>query len=258
MITTPGRQAGYVTTESQGNTMVGNSSLEAADLRHESKTAQAAPAREIPPASKSFEQKIIALCHRIESVIDAPEGRIVCVAGMQTTTQGFTYTYELARQASQQLGKRVLVISTFGSGFSDQVIRSGVVRGWAKALESGEVPVQSIVELRTPAISVSQLNGNTEDVARIAASPALKEVFEKLRKAYDLVLIDTPSMSESMDAELLAPAADGIVLIVDAGAARWQVMRRKVEELMSRQVNVAGVVLNKRRHYIPNFIYNKL
>ena len=102
------------------------------------------------------------------------------------------------------------------------------------------------------------MNGNTEDVARIAASPALTEIFEKLRRTYDLVFIDTPSMAESMDAELLAPVADGIVLIVDAGASRWQVMRRKVEELLSRQVNVAGVVLNKRRHYIPSFIYNKL
>ena len=258
MITKPDRLPGYDTTESQESTMAGNSPLEAAEPRHETKTAQASPARDFPPASRNFEQKIIALCHRIESVIDTQEGRIVCVAGMQSTTQGFTYTYELARQAAQQLGKRVLVISTRGSGFSEQVLRGGVIRGWARALESGEVPFQSIVELRTPAIAVSQLNGNTEDVARIAASPALKEIFEKLRRTYDLVLIDTPSMAESMDAELLAPVADGIVLIVDAGASRWQVMRRKVEELVSRQVNVAGVVLNKRRHYIPNFIYNKL
>ncbi len=56
----------------------------------------------------------------------------------------------------------------------------------------------------------------------------------------------------------IASVTDGIILIVDAGASRWQVVRHVVEGLTARQATVLGVVLNKRRHYIPSFIYRKL
>jgi Mrp family chromosome partitioning ATPase len=79
-----------------------------------------------------------------------------------------------------------------------------------------------------------------------------------MRDRFDLILFDTPSLSEAVDAVVLAPFVDGTVVIVDAGATRWQVVRHAVDEIHAQQGRVLGVVLNKRRHYIPEYVYRRL
>ena len=81
--------------------------------------------------SKSFEEKLLALHRRIESSLDVEGGKIVSIVGMQSVKQGFTYTYELARLAAEQLKLRVLVLCTYGSGTSQYVLQNAsAARTW--------------------------------------------------------------------------------------------------------------------------------
>ena len=84
------------------------------------------------------------------------------------------------------------------------------------------------------------------------------EVFAALRDRYDCVLLDCGGLDSSVDLLRLAPAADGIVLVVEAGRAGKEQINRAAQMITEAQGTLLGFVLNKRRYPIPNWLYRLL
>jgi succinoglycan biosynthesis transport protein ExoP len=55
-------------------------------------------------------------------------------------------------------------------------------------------------------------------VAKALYSPKLRTFFEKLREAYDMILVDAPPFLHLADARIIAPLTDGAVLVLRSGA----------------------------------------
>lgn len=89
-------------------------------------------------------------------------------------------------------------------------------------------------------------------------SPRLALLLEKIKTEFDLILVDSPAASSGGEGQMLASWVDGIVLVVEAGKTRWQVVDRVKRDIEARNGKILGVVLNKRRYPIPNFIYNRI
>ena len=51
---------------------------------------------------------------------------------------------------------------------------------------------------------------------------------------------------------------DGVILVVEAERTRWPVAASVKESIERGGGRLLGVVFNKRRHYIPAFIYRRL
>jgi protein-tyrosine kinase len=79
-----------------------------------------------------------------------------------------------------------------------------------------------------------------------------------LRKAFDYVVVDMPSLAELPWGAALARHADGVVLVVEAERTRWPVALRAREELEGAGGKVLGVFLNRRRYYVPEVVYRYL
>lgn len=75
---------------------------------------------------------------------------------------------------------------------------------------------------------------------------------------FELVILDLPPVSQSIVGPALAKALDGVVLVVEAERTRSQAVRATQKTISMYGGNVLGVVLNKRRFHIPNFIYRRL
>jgi len=84
------------------------------------------------------------------------------------------------------------------------------------------------------------------------------EVFAALRNRYDCVLLDCGGLDSSVDLLRLAPAADGVVLVVEAGRAGKEQINRAAQVIAEAQGTLLGFVLNKRRYPIPNWLYRLL
>ena len=85
----------------------------------------------------------------------------------------------------------------------------------------------------------------------------IKDFLEKLKAQFDLIIIDAGSITRS-GANSMAHLADGIVLVVDTSSTRKQVLQNALYELNVEKEKIAGVVLNKKQQYIPDFIYKRL
>jgi protein-tyrosine kinase len=49
-----------------------------------------------------------------------------------------------------------------------------------------------------------------------------------------------------------------VVLVVEAEKTKWPVIQDVKEKLISHGGNILGIVFNKRRYYIPRWLYNRI
>lgn len=78
------------------------------------------------------------------------------------------------------------------------------------------------------------------------------------RADYPLILLDSPAVQRSAAGVLIAPLADMTLIVVEAESARVPVVQNLVRRIEGGGGAVFGVVLNKRRFFIPRFVYSKI
>lgn len=84
---------------------------------------------------------------------------------------------------------------------------------------------------------------------------ALDPYLEKLREEMDWVLFDAPSVNHLDEGLALSGKVDGVVMVVQAEKTRWQVAQNAKQRLEDSGGRILGVVLNKRKFYIPKWLY---
>jgi Mrp family chromosome partitioning ATPase len=91
-----------------------------------------------------------------------------------------------------------------------------------------------------------------------ADSDSVRSIVTTASAGFELVILDLPPVSESAVGPSFAKAVDGVLLVVEAERTRAQAVRATQKTLAMYGANVLGVVLNKRRFHIPDFIYRHL
>jgi len=84
------------------------------------------------------------------------------------------------------------------------------------------------------------------------------DLIEAVKKKFDYIIFDAPPVNSSTEAKVLASKVDGVILVIESGKTRHQVALRTKKELEEAGGMLLGVVLNKRKYYIPNWIYKRL
>ncbi len=79
--------------------------------------------------------------------------------------------------------------------------------------------------------------------AEIAGSAAMRAFIGRLAGEYDLVLIDTPPLSQATDAAVMGTSADGVILVTRLDRTSREAMRRAAEELRAVGAPVLGTVV---------------
>jgi Mrp family chromosome partitioning ATPase len=98
----------------------------------------------------------------------------------------------------------------------------------------------SIVEIPQLWLHVAAVNPRIEKTQLLDA-PAFAIAMERLRLAYDHILIDAPPVLGSADVNLMADAADAVVLAVRAKRSTTRDLRRSIDQVGASKV--VGTVL---------------
>ncbi|MBX9635804.1 MAG: CpsD/CapB family tyrosine-protein kinase [Magnetospirillum sp.] len=86
----------------------------------------------------------------------------------------------------------------------------------------------------------------------------LRQCYSRLKETFRLIIIDCPPIMTSPDTTALSGYSDGVVLVIEAEKTRVPVVVRCREEIENADGVVRGIVMNKRRQYIPSVIYKLL
>jgi Mrp family chromosome partitioning ATPase len=210
------------------------------------------------PAPKAVEEKLLALYRRIEMALEGRQGKVIEFAAAQAGDDSSRIVISFAKLVVSRLGKKVLILSTGGPRGAGSSAITQSARGW-EAVIRRECGVDDVLApVGGTGLVAGQIASSDAGLPGMIGSPEFREILNALRSRFDLVLLDAPSIATAPTAELLAGSVDGVVLVVEAGRTRWQVVRNAIEQIEAQKGVVLGVVLNKVRHYIPDFIYRKL
>jgi len=112
--------------------------------------------------------------------------------------------------------------------------------------------VVRIEKLNLSAIVAGNSGRQSLDLEQVA------NLLARLRPQFDFIIIDAPPVNRYADASILAPRVDGVILVVEADrtpVAEAESAKRQLDKVDAR---ILGVVLNRRRSYIPAFIESLL
>ena len=96
----------------------------------------------------------------------------------------------------------------------------------------------------------SKLNGNSIDL--------LGELLKVVGEYFDVVLIDSPPVLDGPEVLIAGPEVDGVVLVVEAGRTRVEMLEHMRSIFIREGLNILGSVLTKQEHAIPNWFYRIL
>jgi len=83
-------------------------------------------------------------------------------------------------------------------------------------------------------------------------------ILENLKARFEFVLVDVPPILQSAEGLPICRLCDGMVLVVQANRTRWQVVAEARRRLQRAEVNIMGCVLNRRKFFIPDWLYRRL
>jgi len=98
-----------------------------------------------------------------------------------------------------------------------------------------------------PANSLPQVSPKSDN--------GLGTIMKEIGSRYAYVIWDVPPVDLVAQSRAICQNAQGVILVVHAGKTRWHSARHTISTLEQAGARMLGVVLNKKKNYIPQWIY---
>ncbi len=121
--------------------------------------------------------------------------------------------------------------------------------------EEPRKPPLTFHRLGDTALIVTRPTPGLTDTPRLVNQP---DFWADLRRSVMLTVVDAPPAAYSFDGIVICGAMDAVILVLAAETSRVPVIVELHEKLMAQGAPVVGAILNKRRFYIPKWVYSFL
>ncbi len=109
----------------------------------------------------------------------------------------------------------------------------------------GQVEQDAVIrETSVPGLSVLSSGQLPPNPSELLGGQRMQKVLASLSEAFDLILLDTPPLLAASDGAILATLADGVVIVVKAGATEQEAAQQAMQQLTAVGARVVGAVLN--------------
>ena len=205
------------------------------------------------------EETLIGLYQNIVTMLPHAKSRIIQFMGAGETDGTADLIWEFAWISAMKLHKSVALLDTNSKKGGQSEILNFRPKEKAEGTMADDVSRNETIHhiLQAP-FSIPWDPLAPGATSHIFESSQIDAFLEKLRQEFDLILINSPSAITDTNSLGLSGKVDGVILVVEAEKTRWQVVQKVKRKTLSRGANILGVVLNKRRYPIPDFVYNRL
>ena len=100
--------------------------------------------------------------------------------------------------------------------------------------------------------------GKTSGPEAVLESPRFTTFLKAEKERFDYVILDAPPALAFPDSRIIGAGVDGVVLVLKSGGTRKQVGVRAKKALEVAGAKIIGMVLNRRKFYIPDWVYDRL
>jgi polysaccharide biosynthesis transport protein len=157
-----------------------------------------------------------------------------------------------------QAGKKVVVVDAdMRKPRQHKIFNIKNTNGLTNYLTSA-VKVESVIkETSIPGLFLVNSGPLPPIPSEILGSEKIAGFLEHLRKTFDYILIDTPPILAVTDALVLAPLADGLILVVWEGKTPRAALKKAKERLDLMQIKSLGVIINRTDQRNQDYYYSK-
>ena len=203
-----------------------------------------------------MEQEMIDLYQTITAALPENNNRTVLFVGSRSNEGTSTIARQLARVASLRMEKSVLLIDLDRSRPDLHVYSTLKAK---PDIQDGEDQTGlSLTRVEESSLYVMPLFWRTMVTPKTIDYAKRGDFWESLKDQFDLIIVDSPPASMFPDGPAIVSRLDGVILVVEAEKTRWHVALSVKEKILKSGGNILGIVFNKRRLYIPEFIYRYL
>jgi len=89
-------------------------------------------------------------------------------------------------------------------------------------------------------------------------SPRFSSVLEEMKEHFDCIIFDGPPFLGVSECAYIAPMFQGILMVVACAHTRWQLVSVVSSKIESVNGRLMGVIMNRRKYYIPESLYKIL
>jgi capsular exopolysaccharide synthesis family protein len=118
-----------------------------------------------------------------------------------------------------------------------------------------DVPVESaIYQTNFPNLFLLPVGRSHSSPSYLFDGDPISRLLSDLRERFDFIIIDGAPLDGYSESFFLASKVDGVVLVVEAERTQKRTIRKIKKELEWGPINLLGVVLNKKKNYIPRLL----
>jgi len=239
-------------------------------LEHAAQDKERRKSSVVPPVSnfkderidgpdEDVEDEMISLYQSIVASLPLIPKRIVMFIGSKSNEGTSTMAKRFARVCSARLGKKVLLMDLDRSRPDLNVFLNVKPEyGLEEAVAGGHSVERALCQIEETSLYVMPLFQQSMTTPKTIDFAKHTDMWGLLREQFDLIVVDSPPATLFPDGPAMVSLVDGVIIVVEAEKTRWQVAQSVKNKIEKHGGNILGVLFNKRRFYIPDFIYSRL
>lgn len=213
-----------------------------------------------PQEDVNLEDEMVALYQTIDSLLPAVDHKVIQFMGSRQGEGTSTIVREFARAVALKLDKLVLLLDLYRHSPNLRLFFEAEPEHYdLNDIIEKNIPIdKALVQIQDSKLYVSPLFQQTTLTPHMLDAPQTNGLWKSLRDRFDFILIDSPPATLSADGFSMVRRADGVVLVVEAEKTKWPVAAAMRDRVTQHGGNVLGVVFNRRKYYIPEWLYRRI
>jgi protein-tyrosine kinase len=206
----------------------------------------------------SLSAEMTWLHHQVEALLSRSSNKMIQFMGTRRGEGVSTLVREFAKVAVERHGKSVLVLD---AAYQDPGRRINInvtcEYGWLDLLKEGELVDKAFFRVGDSNLYFAPISVQASMVPPTKDLSASIQFWDKLKEKFDLILIDSSSDVNTSESVAISRNVDGVILVVEAEKTRRKTLKNIKTRIDANGGTIIGVIFNKRKYYIPEYIYKK-
>ena len=180
----------------------------------------------------------------------SPAVKSILFLGTSRGDGASTAAFNFAQSLAQDTDTRVLLISADLRGPASNHGR--IDAGLSSLAESGaHAPAPAL----QGNVHVLPSGRGYADPAVLFQSKRFQTFMAQVSSQFDYIVLDGPPLNEAPESIALCSRVDGVILVIDAQRTRRKIALRAKQRVQEIGGKLLGVVLNRRKYYVPGWLY---
>lgn len=196
--------------------------------------------------TKEFQAAEALKTLRTNLMFSGPDVKVVALTSFSAAEGKSSISFQLAASLAQA-GKRVLLVDADlrKSVMASRMRIRGRVEGLSHFLSGMANANEVINETDVPGLYLMFAGARVPNAAELLGHASFGKLMTALKDTFDYVIVDAAPVGQVIDCAIMAPALDGVLLVIDTTHNSYKLERRIKQQLEKSGAKLLGVILNR-------------